>query len=72
MILAYRISSAGSLSLFVAHRMGSLTASPGVQREALKHLEMREAQDMPLLSYLSNVLREDCNCLFLAETPGQN
>lgn len=43
-----------------------------MQGEALKHLEMREAQDMPLLSYLSTVLREDCNCLFLAETPGQN
>lgn len=40
----------------------------GAFRVALKHLEMREEQDIPPVSYLSNVLLEDCNCFFLAET----
>ena len=34
---------------------------------ALKYSETRKAQDILPLSYLSNVLLEDCNCFLLAE-----
>lgn len=64
-ILTPRITTAGSQYPFVTHKTSpEASLSPMLFGVALKHLETHEVL---LLSCLSNVSHEHCNCFFLAE-----